>query len=888
MASHLTDLDTLEDARLRVLGSFAILDTAPEHDLDELVNVISHICETPVAVITFVDADRQWFKAKVGLELAETSRFIAFCASTIQQDTTMVVEDALRDPRFAGNPLVVGAPHLRFYAGCPLITSEGCAIGTLAVMDMVPRHLSATQLDALRVMAQQLSRWLELRRTVTRLKTTMAERDQTRSELEIATARLEQRLEHQTVVLDATLAEHTTAQHLFRTLWETTTDAVLIIDTHGTIRFANPGVQPMFGHAPEALLGTPLTQLVPDRYRGPHAKAMARYLATRERTFDWRSKAASALRSDGTEVPVEIAFSEIEVAGEVLFVGSFRDMTERRNAENVIFEQKERAQTTLRSIGDGVIVTDEAGCVTFMNPLASELTGWSTAEATGQPHDSVFHCLDAAGDVHLLEELLARASAEPMPLCSGAALLQRRDGTQLGIEGNVARLHAPGGEPAGAVIAFRDVTQWRQMAEQLSHQATHDALTGLVNRSEFERRVQAVLDTADEQGHSLLYIDLDQFKVVNDTCGHVAGDELLRQLSTVLRLRLRTSDTLARLGGDEFGVLLEHCPHPQAWRIADALRTAVSEFTFVWRDRLFDLGASIGHVHFSAAGSTLAQILSKADEACYMAKDLGRNRVHTYEPGDEELARRHGEMEWLDRIRRAFREDRFTLYGQDIFLLASDEAPTFTEVLLRMTGDNGEVISPMAFIPAAERYNLMPAIDRWVIRKVLATLAGRGAGARSGRCYAINLSGASLSDPLLAEFIRDQLQTHDIQGCHLCFEITETVAISNLSHAIKLIRSVKDLECRFALDDFGSGMSSFNYLKHLPVDFLKIDGSLVLEIPTDPVNHAMVASIHRIGELMGLRTIAEFVENDAVLAALKDIGVTYGQGYGLARPVPFH
>ena len=890
MATDFQTPDSIEAARLRALGSFHILDTAPEHDLDALVTVVSRICDTPVAVVTFVDADRQWFKAKVGLELSQTSRLIAFCATTIQQDVTMVVEDALRDPRFAGNPLVTGEPHLRFYAGCPLITSEGCAIGTLAVMDTVPRQLSADQLEALRVLAQQIGRWLELRRTVLELETLAAERDQVRAELEVTQGQLQRRIEHQSLILDETRAEQATTQHLYQALWDTTTDAVLIIDAGSMIRFASPSVQPMFGHAPEALIDGPLARVVPERYRAMHDHGMARYQATGKRTFDWRAKAAVALHGDGHEVPVEISFSEIRLAGELLFVGFFRDVTKGRAAQDAIFEQKERAQATLSSIGDGVIVTDQTGRVTFMNPLAVHLTGWSTAEAMGRPHREVFPCADAAQDAHPLVEILSRASADPTPLSDGPVLLCRRDGAQLGIEGNVARLYGPDGEPTGAVIAFRDVTRWRQMADQLSHQATHDALTGLVNRSEFERRVQGLLDANvdNDQSHSLLYIDLDQFKLVNDTCGHVAGDELLRQLSSVLRVQLRATDTLARLGGDEFGVLLERCPPEQSARIADTMRTAVTEFNFAWRDRIFDLGASIGHVPFTAAGTTLAQLMANADEACYLAKDLGRNRVHTYETGDAELARRHGEMEWLDRIRRALREDRFTLYAQDIFDLSSSAAPTFTEVLLRMRGDDGEVILPMAFIPAAERYNLMPAIDRWVIRNVLATLATQDAGHIATRCYAINLSGASLTDPDLAGFVRDQLQAHGIKGCHLCFEVTETVAISNLSDAVQLMQDLRQLECRFALDDFGSGMSSFNYLKHLPVDFLKIDGGLVVAIDTDPVHHAMVESIHRIGTLMGLRTIAEFVETDAVLHALKDIGVTYAQGFGLARPAPFH
>jgi len=430
-----------------------------------------------------------------------------------------------------------------------------------------------------------------------------------------------------------------------------------------------------------------------------------------------------------------------------------------------------------------------------------------------------------------------------------------------------------------------------EATQQLRYQARHDMLTGLVNRREIEVRLERALNDARENDtqHVFCYMDLDQFKIVNDTCGHHAGDVLLRQLSLILRQRVREGDTLARLGGDEFGLLLENCSILDARRMAQELLNIVNEFRFVHEDKIFGVGVSIGMVAITAQTLSVESLLSASDTACFAAKDNGRNRIHLFEPEDDDLARRHGEMQWVTRIKRALEENSFCLYCQPILALqpGNDEIRYF-EILLRKLGPEGKVIPPMAFIPAAERFHMMPAIDRWVIRNALSVyrrmLDKHGSDMQC--VFTINLSGVSLSDPEMLGYIMDQLMLHGVPPTGICFEITETAAIVNLAHTVELIKTLRGIGCGFLLDDFGSGMSSFAYLKNLQVDFIKIDGAFVRDIATNPIDLAMVQSIHGIAKAMQIKTIAEFVENTQAVEMLTAMGVHYGQGFHLGKPVP--
>jgi diguanylate cyclase (GGDEF)-like protein/PAS domain S-box-containing protein len=439
----------------------------------------------------------------------------------------------------------------------------------------------------------------------------------------------------------------------------------------------------------------------------------------------------------------------------------------------------------------------------------------------------------------------------------------------------------------------------RNSQKRLAWQAKHDPLTGLVNRREFERCLEASINSAKDEArqHSLCYLDLDRFKIVNDTCGHAAGDELLRQVTDLLKAQIRTTDLLARLGGDEFGLLLYNCPSHQALAIANALRQSVEEFRFVWSDKTFTIGVSIGLVMVNAEVSNLASAVNAADAACYVAKNLGRNRVHFYQAGDREVTQQHGQIQWVEKLTKALEQDRFCLYYQPIVPLhksfACDTCSEHYEVLLRLNDETGNLISPGAFIPAAERYHLMPHLDRWVIRTLFTNQAKQYR--ESLRCwehegegglYSINLSGASIIDDKFIDFVLEAFATYQVPPQVICFEITETVAITNLSRARKFIEKLKNLGCYFALDDFGSGMSSFAYLKSLPVDYLKIDGGFIKDIIENPTNLALTEAINQIGHVMGLQTIAEFVENDEILAKIKALGIDYAQGYATGKPRP--
>ena len=571
--------------------------------------------------------------------------------------------------------------------------------------------------------------------------------------------------------------------------------------------------------------------------------------------------------------------------------GSITDMTDRRQAAADLFDEKERALVTLASIADGVITTDTDGWVDYLNPVAEQLTGWTTGTARGLPMQAILRMVDE-GSHKLVTNMIEVVLREERTIeAASTILLVRNDGTEIPITQSAAPIRARSGEISGVVLVLHDVSRERQYVAKLSYQASHDSLTGLINRGEFERRLGLALKSAAQLGrhHAVMYLDLDQFKVVNDTCGHAAGDQLMRQVSAVLQRRLREGDTLARLGGDEFGVLLENCDPDNALRIADGLRQTVMDCHFAWEARSFNIGVSIGLVNVADGMFTLTDVLSAADSACYMAKEKGRNRVQVYHAGDTEMSMRHGEMEWIGRLQKALDEDRFVLYAQDIVGLDPvRKLEEHCEILIRMRDERGELVLPMAFIPAAERYNLMPSIDRWVIRNAFAIIARQRAEKEGAPgIFAINLSGASIGDERFLDYVREQFTHFAVPPQSICFEITETAAIAKLDKATDFINQLKSLGCLFSLDDFGAGMSSFAYLKHLPVDFLKIDGGFVKDMADDPIDRAMVEAINSVGHVMGKKTIAEFVDGDRVIRLLREMGVDYAQGYGVAKPQPF-
>ncbi len=556
-----------------------------------------------------------------------------------------------------------------------------------------------------------------------------------------------------------------------------------------------------------------------------------------------------------------------------------------RLIEEALAQEKEQAEITLHSVGDAVIAADADGKVSYLNPVAEQLTGWRSEEARGQPLRRIYRIINDATRKPLEHPATLGVLDGPIVGSDRHTLLVSRAGGEFAIEDTAAPIRNSNGENVGAILVFRDVTRQRHMQEQLSWQASHDPLTGLANRREFEVLLERLLASAKEQDkrHALLYIDLDQFKVINDTCGHIAGDELLRQVAGLMHPLIRGSDTLVRLGGDEFGILLEGCSSAQAEQIAQKLLQSLEDFRFVWQDKTFRVGVSIGLVGIHAGSGSASTVLSTADAACYMAKDKGRNRVWIHQDDDRETVRRQGEMEWVSRIMRAFDENRFVLYFQRVVALAgaSVDMPC-REVLVRMLDEKGGLVPPMAFIPAAERYGVMSTVDRWVVKTAFDWLAGHP----FEEGLSINLSGQSLGDESFLNFVEEQLRITRISPRRLCFEITETAAIANWNRATRFIAALRVLGCRFALDDFGSGMSSFGYLKSLAVDFIKIDGAFVRDMIDDEVDCAMVEAVNRIGHVMGIRTTAEYVENEQILEKLRELGVDFAQGFGIHAPQP--
>lgn len=541
---------------------------------------------------------------------------------------------------------------------------------------------------------------------------------------------------------------------------------------------------------------------------------------------------------------------------------------------------------TLQSIVDGVITTSIDGYVKTINPMAEQLTGWNETEARGKPLVQVMHALqeDTHKRIYDPTENIEQKTVLDEP--TKALLIQHRSNIETPVEYVIAPMRDADDQIAGIVVIIHDESVQRSLNRQLTFQATHDALTGLINRYEFERRLNNTITSQaiEETTNTLCYIDLDQFKLVNDTCGHTAGDTLLKEVTMILQNNLEGIGVLARLGGDEFGLLLENCNIAKSQELAGTLLELIQGYQFTWKESTFTIGASIGIAPIPHSVTSCEEVLSNADSACYLAKESGRNRIQVFTEEDDKLLTQQREMHWVSRINLALEEDRFQLYFQEISPLDSSENEFIRhgEILLRMIDKEGDIVSPSNFLPAAERYNMITLIDEWVVGKAIQWLAQRN----DKVMISINLSGMSLSNRDFLNFVVSQIKNNNINPELLCFEITETAAISHLSTAVHFMNVLKKLGCSFALDDFGSGLSSFSYLTSLPVDYLKIDGVFVMDIDKDPMHFAMVKSINEVGQVMGIRTIAEFVASESIINSLKQIGVDYAQGYAIDRPVP--
>jgi diguanylate cyclase (GGDEF)-like protein/PAS domain S-box-containing protein len=693
------------------------------------------------------------------------------------------------------------------------------------------------------------------------------------------------------LAIERNLAEEAlrTSEAKFRGLFEGVIEGVYQSTRDGRLVSVNSAMVKMLGYdSAEEMYALPSSVMLywsaPDR---------ADFVKRVDTDGEVRSMEVILRRRDGTQVvALENSRGVRDGAGRIVgYEGTISDITERKRAEQAIHAEKDRAHVTLQSIGDAVITTDANARIDYLNPVAERLTGWTIGEARGRAIGEVLQLIDESTRKPVAYTLDRVLLAGETSVPSDRNVLVNRRGEELAIQETASPIRSREGVAIGAVIVFGDVTKERRLKRALSYQASHDALTGLINRREFDVRLEAAVTSAQrgEVEYVLLYVDLDQFKIVNDTCGHSAGDRLLRDITSLLQTRVRASDTIARLGGDEFGLLLERCSLEQAERVADSIRQAIHGYRFLWGANSLSVGASIGVVRIARETTSAAAVLSAADIACYAAKDSGRNRVQVYER--DHGTNRHREMQWVGRIARAVEDGRLELFAQQIFptspergdVAAADSGTPFYELMVRLRDEDGTLVPPGEFIPAAERYNVMVMVDRWVVNRAIELLENCLRTTARLPLLAVNLSGTSINDEDFLDFVMTRLGSEQVARA-LCFEITETAAVASLAKATFVMRELKARGCRFALDDFGSGVSSFVYLKTLPVDFLKIDGQFATHVATDAVDRSMVEAIAKIGRAMDVATIAEKVENAEVLTVLKSIGVDFIQGFHLAEP----
>ena len=670
-------------------------------------------------------------------------------------------------------------------------------------------------------------------------------------------------------------------QNLFAELADSMDNAVLVHDR--TIRFANAGAAKVFGVPSAQLEGLQLESFA----HPEHREALSQYLDRRlEGKAERETLTLQLLDPEDRSHWVEIR--PFAVPGSEQMLGSMVRPSAAHAIEEATRAGRSLARHTLDSIGEGLITTDLDGRIDYANSAAELMLGCRLDTAQGK----------LLGDLtNLVDEADRKALGDPIQRCLGEGtridlgrrtlMVSKISGHEHSIELSAAPIRTGDGQVLGAVVLLHDVSEIRGLARQMSYQASHDPLTGLVNRREFERRLEEVVSgaRAGSSTHVLCYLDLDRFKAVNDTCGHMAGDNMLREVAGQIREQVRDSDIVARIGGDEFGMLLTGCPLEKARQISDDVVAAIRDYRFVWRDRIFNIGVSVGLVEISHESGNLEELMSAADSACYVAKQKGRGRVHVYSARDEAMARQRGEILWLQRLQRALKEDRFELFLQPIVSVGGrvDTGPA-CEVLLRMRDEAGAMVAPGDFMEAAERYHLMPNVDRWVLQTAFGAIGSGALNLPDRRSCTINLSGQTLGDPQFLDFVVQCLDYSGVVPEQICFEVREAAVIGNLTHAARFIAVLHGMGCKFALDNFGSGIGSFANLKNLSMDYLKIDGAIIRGLVSDDVSHAMVAAMIKLAATLNIRVVAEHVETDTVFSMVRDMGVDFIQGYAVGRP----
>ena len=670
---------------------------------------------------------------------------------------------------------------------------------------------------------------------------------------------------------------------LFQDLANTMPEVVLV--HRDRVIFANSAAGALMGLTAEQLAGRQVTDLVRPAYRAVTRKNIAGRLAGEPVPDRYELQLISGEEGG---LWVEVAGTMIDYRGQKAILSIARDVSYRKSIEANLGRGKQQAQITLESIGEGVITADTDGVIDYLNGAAEKLTGMTRENAIGKRMTNLMTLVDE-NDRKDLGDPVARCLSERRQVGLGRrALMISADGSrELSVELTASPIIGTGDTVAGAVVIMHDVTEVRGLTRRISYQAAHDALTGLINRMEFERQLADALESGrgDSVNSVLCYMDLDRFKAVNDTCGHLAGDNMLREIAKLIRDQVRDSDFVARLGGDEFGMLLVRCPLDKSRQIADDVCNAIRDYRFVWQDRIFTVGISIGLVEVARETGTLKDLLSAADSACYVAKQQGRGRVHVYSARDEVSARQRGDIHWLRQLQVALRESRFEIHAQPIISTAGrvTRGPAL-EVLLRMLDEDGKLVPPRQFIPAAERYQLMASVDRWVVQATLSAIAHGAIRLPDERSCSINLSAQALAEDGFLEFVVECLDHSQVPPYRICFEVSESAVMERFDQARRFVAVVHGIGCQFALDDFGSGLGSFTTLRELSIDFLKIDGAYTRDLRPETLNHQVVTAITGVARILGFRVIAEQVETQADFEALRSIGVDFIQGNFIDRP----
>ena len=672
-------------------------------------------------------------------------------------------------------------------------------------------------------------------------------------------------------------------EQLFQRLVETVHDAVLVHRKH--ILFANKPFLALLGASASDVVGRSLADFVAPEYVELVENNLRRRLAGEPSAERYE---VELLGTHGEVSRVELSSTLIDSAGESALLLTALEMLPSTAPLNG--PSRPRAMVTLDAMGESVITVDAEGRIDYANHAAEALLGQTFDQMVGKLVADVASFVDET-DRHSLGDPVRKALAAGGRVTMGkrAVLVPANTELERSVEISVTPLRNDAKETLGLVLVLHDTSELRGFTRQITYQASHDALTGLVNRREFERRLHEALDSAQtgDAAHALCYLDLDRFKVVNDTCGHTAGDNMLREVATILKDAVRDSDTAGRIGGDEFALLLVGCPLDKARQIADDVVRAVNDYRFVWKDKIFNVGVSIGLVEIGRDGGSIEDIMNSADSACYVAKSQGGVHVHVYSAREEASARHSGEIQWLQKLQRALSDNQFELYYQPIVhaQLTGERGPAL-EVFVRLDGTSGHPASPAEFIRAAERYRLMPRVDRWVVQAVLSALGRGGLKLPPGRSVAINIAGQTLGDADFLEFVADCFDHTGASPSDICFEVAESAVAANMDHVRRFIAVLHGMGCEFALDDFGSGLSSFSTLKTLPIDYLKIDGSFIRNLAGDSVNRAMVTAMIELARSLRFRVVAEQVEDQLSLDTVKGMGIDFVQGFIIGRPLP--